>query len=123
MHDSLLAYVWFRHVQIHCINWGEPERAPLSLDRHFTSINDKKTNIIPYKFLSDTKVPCSIPNPPYMAVGSSVSRKQYDEVFLNRHIWSLDGQCHEKKCDEVFLSPHIWSLDGQCHENNVTKFS
>ena len=58
-----------------------------------------------------------------MVVGSSVSRKQCDEVFLNGHIWSLDGQCHEKKCDEVFLSRHIWSLDGQCHENNVTKFS
>ena len=35
-----------------------------------------------------------------MVVGSS--RKQCDEVFLNRHIWSLDRQCHEKKCDEVF---------------------
>ena len=37
-----------------------------------------------------------------MVVGSSVSRKQ---------------------CDEVFLQCHIWSLDRQCHGNNVTKLS
>ena len=37
-----------------------------------------------------------------MVVGSSVSRKQ---------------------CDEVFLECQIWSLDHQCHGNNVTKFS
>ena len=32
-----------------------------------------------------------------MVVGSLVSRKQCDEVFLNHHnniIWSLDCQCH-----------------------------
>ena len=30
----------------------------------------------------------------YMVVGSLVSQKQCDEVFLNHHIWSLDCQCH-----------------------------
>ena len=29
-----------------------------------------------------------------MFVGSSVSRKEFDEVFLNCHICSLDRQCH-----------------------------
>ena len=28
-----------------------------------------------------------------------------------------------KECDEVFLECHIQSLDRQCHGNNVTKFS
>ena len=68
-----------------------------------------------------------------MVVGSSVSRKECDEVFLECHIWSLDRQCHgnnvtkfswsAKECDKVLLECHIWSLDRQCHENNVTKFS
>ena len=31
-----------------------------------------------------------------MVVGSSVSRKECDEVFLKCHIWSLDRQCHGK---------------------------
>ena len=39
---------------------------------------------------------------PYMVIGSSVSRKE---------------------CDEVFLECHIWLLDRQCREKNVTKFS
>ena len=28
-----------------------------------------------------------------------------------------------KECDEVFLECHIWSLDRQYHGKNVTKFS
>ena len=31
-----------------------------------------------------------------MVIGSSVSRKACDEVFLNGHIWSLDSQYHGK---------------------------
>ena len=31
-----------------------------------------------------------------MVVGSSVSQKACDEVFLNGHIWSLGSQCHGK---------------------------
>ena len=31
-----------------------------------------------------------------MVVGSSVSRKQSDKVFLECHILSLDRQCHRK---------------------------
>ena len=31
-----------------------------------------------------------------MVVGSSVSQKASDEVFLNCHIWLLDCQCHGK---------------------------
>ena len=33
----------------------------------------------------------SFPELPYMFVGSSVSRKQCDEVFPSRHIWSLSA--------------------------------
>ena len=54
----------------------------------------------------------SFPEVPYMVVGSSVLRKECDEVFLECHIWSLDRQCHgnnvtkfswsAKQCDEVF---------------------
>ena len=54
---------------------------------------EKKTNTIPYKFLCNTKVPCSISNIPYTVVGLSVSQKASDKVFLNCHIWSLDRQC------------------------------
>ena len=32
-----------------------------------------------------------------MAVGSSVSRKVCDEVFLNGHIWSLDSQVSRRE--------------------------
>ena len=39
---------------------------------------------------------CSISNLLYTVVGSSVSRKACDEVFLNGHIWLLDRQCHGK---------------------------
>ena len=53
----------------------------------------KETNITPYKFVYNTKVPCSISTLPYMVVGSSVSQKAFDEVFMNCHIWSLDHQC------------------------------
>ena len=34
------------------------------------------------------------PEWPYMVVGSSVSRKACNEVFLNGHIWLLDSQYH-----------------------------
>ena len=111
--------------------------------------------------MCDTKVPCSIPNLPYMVGGSSVSRKASDEVFLNCHIWSLDCLCHDKRMtkktnflpykflcntkipcstpnlpymvvgssvsqkasDKVFLNCHIWSLDCQCCGKHVMKFS
>ena len=53
-------------------------------------------NLMPYKFLCDTKILCGIRNLLYMVVGSSVSRKPCDKVFLNGHIWSLDRQCHGK---------------------------
>ena len=52
--------------------------------------------MIPYNFLCDTIVFCSIPDLPYTVVGSLC---------------------------EVFLKCHIWSLDRQCRGNNVTKFS
>ena len=52
--------------------------------------------MIPYKFLCDTEVFCSILDLPYMVVGSSVSRITCDEVFLKYHIWSLDCQCRGK---------------------------
>ena len=38
----------------------------------------------------------SFPELPYMFVGSSVSRKECDEVFPNCHICSLDRQCRGK---------------------------
>ena len=57
-----------------------------------------------------------------MVVGSSVSRKPCDKVFLSGHIWSLDRQCHGEHVT-VFLNGHIWSLDRQCHGEHVTKFS
>ena len=50
----------------------------------------------PLQVLYDTKVFCSIPNLPYTVVGSSVSWKACNEVFLNGHIWLLDRQCHRK---------------------------
>ena len=99
--------------------------------------------MIPFKFLCDMKVFCSISDLPYTVVGSSVPRITCDEVFLKYHIWSLDHQCcgkdvakfpgvpymvvgssvSRKECDEVFLECHIQSLDRQCRRKNVTKFS
>ena len=38
----------------------------------------------------------SFPEWACMVVGSTVSRKACDKVFLNGHIWSLDSQCHGK---------------------------
>ena len=67
--------------------------ARVLLDRHFTNISDKKQKNIPYNFLHDTKVPCSIPNLPYMFVGSSVSRKELLESFSE---CLLDHPCHRK---------------------------
>ena len=58
-----------------------------------------------------------------MVVGSSVSRKQCDEVFLECHIRSLDRQCHGKNVTKFSWSANIRSLDRQCHGKHVTKFS
>ena len=58
--------------------------------------------MIPYKFLCDAKVFCSIPDLPYTVVGSLVS---------------------QITCDKVFLKCQVWSLDCQCRRNNATKFS
>ena len=81
-------------------NWGEPERVPyarVSLDRHFTSINYKKWNSNPLSSCVTQKfsVVSQIYHN-YMIIGLSVSRKAYNKVFLNCHIWSLDCQCHGK---------------------------
>ena len=99
--------------------------------------------MIPYKFLRDTKVFCSIPVLPYTVVGSSVSRKECDEVSWSaiygrwivsvaERMWRsfpevpymvVGSSVSWKECDEVFLKCHIWSLDRQCRGKNVTKFS
>ena len=66
-------------------DWGEPEQAlhqRVSLDHHFTSLNNKKHNMIPYKFLCDMKVFCSIPDLPYKVVGSSLLWKKYATKFF-----------------------------------------
>ena len=80
-------------------------------------------NIKPYKFLCDSKVLCSIRNQPYMVVGSSVSRKMFDEVFLNRHIWSFDRQCHRARVAKFsWFAIIIWLLDRQHRGNVFTEF-
>lgn len=53
--------------------WGEPHTSKILLDRHFTSINDKKRT-------SNLTMSCVIRK--FLVVS---------EIY---HIWSLDHQCH-----------------------------
>ena len=73
---------------------SEPHTSESFVGSSFYANIRQKTNLIPYKFLCDTKILCGIRNLLYMVVGSSVSRKPCDKVFLNGHIWSLDRQSH-----------------------------
>ena len=67
--------------------------------------------MIPYNFLCDTKVLSSIRNLPYMVVGSSVSQKTCDKVFLNPHNYMVVGLLVSRKpCDKVFLNPHSYMV-------------
>ena len=59
-----------------------------------------------------------------MFVGSSVSRKEFDEVFPNCHICSLDCQCRGKNLTKFSrIAIYICSLDRQCHGNNVSPYT
>ena len=85
-------------------------------------------NIAPYKFLCERKFP--VVSQIYhdhiaMFIGSLVSRKECDKVFLNSHIRMFIGlSVSWKECDEIYLSCHIYiSLDLQCHGKHGTKFS
>ena len=73
---------------------SEPHTSESFVGSSFYANIRQKTNLMPYKFLCDTKILCGIRNLLYMVIGSSVSRKPCDKVFLNGHIWSLDRQCH-----------------------------
>ena len=59
-----------------------------------------------------------------MFVGSSVSRKEFDEVFPNCHICLLDRQCRGKNLTKFSrIAIYICSLDRQCHGNNVSPYT
>ena len=53
---------------------------------------------MPYKFLCDMKILCSIQNLLYMVVGRLVSRKACDKVLLNGRIWSLVNVTEIMQC-------------------------
>ena len=100
---------------------SEPHTSKSFVGSSFYKYKQQKMNTKPYKFLCNTKV-LYIQDLPYMVIGSSVSWKACDRVFLDGHIWSLDCQSR-KACDKVFLNSHVWSLDHQCCGKYTTKSS
>ena len=79
-------------------------------------------NIKHYKFLCNTKVLYSIQNLPYMVIGSSMSQKACDKVFLNSHIWSLGCQCRGSMLQSFTEWPftimqRLMTDESKCHGN------
>ena len=60
---------------------SEPHTSESFVGSSFYANIRQKTNLMPYKFLCDTKILCGIRNLLYMVVGSSVSRKPCDKSF------------------------------------------
>ena len=121
---TLRSHIYISHVPHGCVIIGASlTLARVLLDCYFMSIktiNDRKW--IPNLISSCvTQVLFSIWNLPYMVVGSSVSQKACDKVFLNNHIWSLDYQYSTKYATKFSELPYM-VIGSSVSRKHVTKY-